>query len=517
MVSTKDQYHGTKITIALRSQMVKLCDGNGKVYYRKNTENIGDLIKFLHIVSIESTVLITLKRRTTLENVVSIKGPVKCVGDMSKLFHKSKFDMDINHWDMSEVTSMEEMFSETQFNHPIGEWNVSNVKCMAKMFNKSKFNQPICNWDTSNVNDMHSMFANSKFNRYIGMWDVSSVVYMGYMFNNSNFDRCIRNWNTKSVTDMKYMFSNSIFNQPLNIWDTSSVVNMSNTFSDSLYNHRLNKWFTSNVRNMQGMFDGSEFDHPIDSWDTSNVINMEYMFNYSKYNHPLTSWDTSNVTNMQFMFSDSTFNHSIYNWDVSNVENMQYMFAYAKFNYPINTWDTTGVKNMNYMFRGSKYDKPLDKLHIPQNVKSFRDPKHIEEYTEDTESLVEYLDDLDLGNYVNKNDLPSSKYNNFGICVLETIPEDNLPKSEFKRNRDQSTMVIPYFPNPLKRKKEPDTPKNVDFDSDYEDIVGIMKRQCTLYTMNVNDEPIFGYNPFRAEEQYLKHEITNLSISVVNV
>ena len=46
------------------------------------------------------------------------------------------------------------MFSNSKFNQDINKWNVGNVITMPSMFYNSKFNQNILNWNVSNVKDM---------------------------------------------------------------------------------------------------------------------------------------------------------------------------------------------------------------------------------------------------------------------------------------------------------------------------------------------------------------------------
>ena len=65
----------------------------------------------------------------------------------------------ISTWNTSLITDMSYLFQDTRFNDNINNWDVSNVTNMRGMFYKSKsFNQPLNNWNVSNVNNMQSMF-----------------------------------------------------------------------------------------------------------------------------------------------------------------------------------------------------------------------------------------------------------------------------------------------------------------------------------------------------------------------
>lgn len=70
---------------------------------------------------------------------------------------------------------------------------------------------------------------------------------------------------------------------------------------------------TANVTNMSNMFKESEyFNDDIGWWDTSNVQNMRNMFGYAaSFNQDLSGWDVSNVS------CSRDFDYRAYNWDQS--------------------------------------------------------------------------------------------------------------------------------------------------------------------------------------------------------
>jgi len=182
-------------------------------------------------------------------------------------------DLDVSHWDTSNVLNMENMFYNVDWTtkHQIGNWNTSNVQTMENMFARSNVNDPsIAKWNTRRVENMKKMFKDSTFNQFIGKWDTSHVKTMAGMFED-----------------------NTVFNEALNSWDVSRVQDMSHMFSMAKrFNRHLSKWNTSNVQNMKYMFFGAEsFNKPIGNWDVSNVIHIDGMFsNAINFNQDLSQW-----------------------------------------------------------------------------------------------------------------------------------------------------------------------------------------------------------------------------------
>jgi hypothetical protein len=85
---------------------------------------------------------------------------------------------------------------------------------MDDMFHNSTFDLPIDSWDTSNVTTMSRMFkGTNNFNKNIGSWDTLKVTKMGEMFFNARaFDQDISSWNVSSIVEFPYYFST---NSPL--------------------------------------------------------------------------------------------------------------------------------------------------------------------------------------------------------------------------------------------------------------------------------------------------------------
>lgn len=175
----------------------------------------------------------------------------------------SSLNPNINHWDVSGVTSMVNMFrGASQFNSPLHSWNTSSVTNMGGMFYEAtSFNQPIGGWVTSSVTNMNYMFQSaSSFNQPIGSWNTSSVQQMrGMFYMASSFNQPINGWNTASATTMEGMFhSASSFNQPLNSWNTGLVSDMRSMFANAIsFSQDLSSWAVLPSRLVFNAFSGS--------------------------------------------------------------------------------------------------------------------------------------------------------------------------------------------------------------------------------------------------------------------
>jgi surface protein len=314
-----------------------------------------------------------------LTGFTAIDAPAVADEASSMFKNATRFNGNINSWDVSGVLRMNSMFQgATAFNQPLNSWNTAKVTTMYEMFNNARaFNQDLNNWNTSSVvgNGVEGMFRGATaFNGNVTTWDTSNVTTMREMFMDAKaFNQAIGVWNTANVTRMEGMFrSAEAFNQPLatngSIWNTAKVTTMREMFNNArAFNQDLNTWVTSSVAGdgMEAMFRGATaFNGDVTTWDTANVTTMREMFKEARaFNQPIGSWSTGNVQNMENMFELATvFNQPLNLWDTSRVANMKQLFRFAEaFNQPIGSWNTGSVLTMERMFNGAKaFNYPLE-------------------------------------------------------------------------------------------------------------------------------------------------------------
>ncbi|MEA1919155.1 MAG: BspA family leucine-rich repeat surface protein [Campylobacterota bacterium] len=203
--------------------------------------------------------------------------------------------------------SLNSMFYNSDMNININHWDVSNVVNLSYMFYSTvNFNQPLNNWDVSSVVNMRSMFRKSyNFNQPLNNWDVSNVTSIAFLFSYSSFNQDISEWNTSNVETIRGLFSsNSVFNKPLNDLDISNTVDISSVFSGAVsFNQDLNLWNTASVANMNSAFyNAHSFNQDISNWNTALVENMDYMFDETDYCRDLSAWDTSSLGSTVTLF-----------------------------------------------------------------------------------------------------------------------------------------------------------------------------------------------------------------------
>ena len=79
---------------------------------------------------------------------------------------------DLNHLDVSRVTSLESLFVRSNFNGNVSQWDTSNVTNMNTVFATSPFNGDISKWNTSKVTNFHYIFNHSAFRGDVSAWEL---------------------------------------------------------------------------------------------------------------------------------------------------------------------------------------------------------------------------------------------------------------------------------------------------------------------------------------------------------
>ena len=269
---------------------------------------------------------------------------------------KNILEIDLSHFDTSEVTNMGGMFygmsNLTTLN--VFHFDTSKVADMSLMFHgmSGLTSLDLSNFDTSKVTNMGNMFSSmtNLTSLNLSSFNTSKVTDMGFMFygipNLTSLD--LSNFDTSKTTKMSFMFYGMRKLTALNLssFNTSQVTDMSGMFSSmpSLTSLNLSHFDTSKVTDMHFMFRDTSNLTSLDlsNFDTSKVTDMNNMFrNMSSITSlDLSHFDTSKVTDMENMFSDMS---NLTSLDLSN-------------------FDTSQVTDMNGLFGLRDVDKLNDKL-----------------------------------------------------------------------------------------------------------------------------------------------------------
>jgi surface protein len=265
-------------------------------------------------------------------------------------------------------------------NNYVNHWDITNVTSMRSMFSGCvSFNQPLIPWDTSNVTDMSNMFLGATvFNQYLAIWDVSNVVdYVDFSTDSALvpenlplFITDVQPLPMEIIVDTRVTLvfpmgpedgfsfgvdpSNTSIN--LGLTGTYEVDWGDGTVNSNVSTHNYGSAGISTVKisgsvnvteNPNGPPPFKAFITNVVDWGDLEIINGETLLAFSSIttlplaskpnfavgsssalmlvgclnlNSDLSHWDTSTVVNMNYMFGNATeFNQDLSMWDVSNV------------------------------------------------------------------------------------------------------------------------------------------------------------------------------------------------------
>lgn len=224
-------------------------------------------------------------------------------------------DCDLNHIDVSELTSLAGIFKDTPFVGDISSWNVANVFSFRSVFENCPFNGDISAWNTGRANTMEAMFKNAQFNGDISRWDTAGVRSMRRMFMGSHFNQPIGNWNVGNVATMQSMFENSPFNQNISSWSVKSLGKLMMPLyllMDELGVEvgATNKDIRVRIEADMGVFVnrsmiGNQCWRIIQGikTETPEKISMENMFKNCPFSWDISNWDISDKVSVLNMFA----------------------------------------------------------------------------------------------------------------------------------------------------------------------------------------------------------------------
>ena len=252
---------------------------------------------------------------------------------MNSMFYlcQSLTNLDVNHFDTSQVTNMSEMFErcEKLTSLDVSHFDTSQVTYMFGMFwgCNDLTSLDVSHFDTSRVTDMSWMFADcySLASLDVSHFNTSQVTNMRAMFSYceklTSLD--VSHFDTSQVTDMAWMFSycEKLTSLDVSHFDTAQVTDMYLMFADcdSLASLDVSHFDTSQVTDMSAMFEDCKNLTSLDlsHFDTAQVTDMYLMFSGCKSltSLDLSSFDTSQLDNSPWndfsMLADCTNLHHL--------------------------------------------------------------------------------------------------------------------------------------------------------------------------------------------------------------
>ena len=212
--------------------------------------------------------------------------------------------VDLNHVDVSRLTSLHGVFCRSPFCGDISKWDVSNVEDFSQLFMASQISCDLSQWNTSKAKVMHKTFSGCKKIPNISAWDVSNVVDMQGMFSQTFLDVDLAQWDIARVENMRDMFYMSTVLGDFSSWNTSMVKDMHGMFSHARVNADISTWDVSKVSDFTAMFLSAEASVDLSRWKLSDYVQMSQMFQDVSLlrKFPTIELTTTTATTTQFLY-----------------------------------------------------------------------------------------------------------------------------------------------------------------------------------------------------------------------
>ena len=199
----------------VKKKLDKPIDSSGYKYQPKNTDELMDIIAYRISKTKENNFNDIDTSEITDMSYLFAMANLKHVCKMSDIeINERLSEININGWNVSNVTNMEHMFTYSQItsnNFDFSNWDVSKVTNMNEMFCEcNEFTgKGLSKWNTASLESAESMFqCCHHFNEDIGNWNVSNLKNASFMFSACHrFNQDLSKWDIKNITDMSGMFS----------------------------------------------------------------------------------------------------------------------------------------------------------------------------------------------------------------------------------------------------------------------------------------------------------------------
>lgn len=191
------------------------------------------------------------------------------------------FDCDLNHLDISQLTSLDGVFAHLLFTGDISRWDVAHITSFNNTFLGTPFNGDISQWNMGSAQSMIGTFERSAFKGDLSQWSTANVVTMAKMFRLSQFSGDLSQWDVRKVTNMQEMFDSSQFNGLISTWRVDELREMGAMFMKSPFNGDLSSWRPTEASITQCMFHQSAFNGDLSQWRLPVWATVSDMFSAS--------------------------------------------------------------------------------------------------------------------------------------------------------------------------------------------------------------------------------------------